>query len=295
MSKASGTKDGVHYSIQEITPQLAEEWLGRNTHNRHVSETKVAEYAGAIKRGEWGLNGEAISFDRDGKLLNGQHRLLAVLEAGKGIQSFVVRNLPPEAQETMDGGMKRGFHHVLQLRGYASAGQLASATRALYAYRHVRRFDAQGLGGGRGKFPAPTNQQLLNLVHRHPGLEESVTTVKQAREASPLKMPSGVAAFHYVVEEKFPEGTGDDFISKLVDFSYGGSGKNDPIVQLRKRWLEGQQSGGGRELRARNKMALMVKAFNAWMMGEEIPNLRWRAGGPAPEPFPEIVSPDEVS
>jgi hypothetical protein len=49
MAKASGSKNGVHYSIRSVTPAMAEEWLGRNMHNRNLSEGVVKQYAGAIK------------------------------------------------------------------------------------------------------------------------------------------------------------------------------------------------------------------------------------------------------
>jgi hypothetical protein len=273
MAKASGSKNGVHYSI------------------RSVSEGVVKQYAGAIKRGEWKLTGGAITFDSEGRLQDGQHRLAAVVEADRAIQTFVVRNLEPAAQEAVDTGLKRNFAHVLQLRGYKAATHIAAAARALYAYRHTRRFDAKSLGGFTST-PAPTNQQLLNLVQRHPGLIESAKFVHKLRKNSPMKFPAGVAAFHYVIEERYDDDTATTFLERLCDMSYGGSGKLDPIVQLRKRLIEGQATGVSGNMATRVKMALMVKAFNAWVQGSEPHNLRWRAGGAKPEPFPEIVSPE---
>lgn len=298
-SRTSGKSGDISYSVMTITPALAKQWLGENTHNRHLNEKHVATLAGAIKRGEWELNGAAITRAKDGTLIDGQHRLHAVVKADKAIKSFVGLNMPMSTQETVDAGKKRTFGHVLQLRGYTHADQLASATRALYVYRAIKRFDTQGLTGRMSNenqkvVTAPTNQQLLNLLIRNNGLQESVHVTHACRKLGPVKLPAGAAAFHYVVSERFDSDIATEFLEKVCDLNYGG--KQDPMVELRKRLLSGQATGS-RPMHARLKMALMVKAFNLWMLGEPADGtkLRWRSGGPAAEPFPMLVSKDEVS
>src|SRR5699024_760867 len=100
--------------VVEITPQLAEEWLGRNSANRNLRSPKVATYAGAIERGEWVVTGDGPKFDVNERLINGQHTLNAVIRSGRPVTSFVFWNLPVNAQVVMDTGAKRSAADALK-------------------------------------------------------------------------------------------------------------------------------------------------------------------------------------
>lgn len=65
--------------VMDITPDIAKEMLERNLNNRSVSPSRVDMYADDMARGEWQANGEAICFNESGNLINGQHRLMAVV------------------------------------------------------------------------------------------------------------------------------------------------------------------------------------------------------------------------
>ena len=78
-------------SIETITPQLAKDILANNNLNRNINATIVGHYADAISRGQWELNGEAIKIAHDGRLLDGQHRLMAVIKSDTPITTLVIR------------------------------------------------------------------------------------------------------------------------------------------------------------------------------------------------------------
>lgn len=80
--------------VIDVTPELARVWLRANTRNRNTRERAVTEYARDMVAGHWNLNGEAIKFAYDGSLLDGQHRLRAVIEADATVQMLVVVGLP---------------------------------------------------------------------------------------------------------------------------------------------------------------------------------------------------------
>lgn len=50
----------VKAKMVTLTPELAEQLLARNTHNRTVSRPRVAQYAADMRAGHWAFNGEAI-------------------------------------------------------------------------------------------------------------------------------------------------------------------------------------------------------------------------------------------
>ena len=84
----------MQMKVETVTPELAAHYLKRNVDNyRKISKTKVAQYAAEMKAGKWQLNGEAIMFDEEGKLKNGQHRLAAVIAAGIPVKMAIVNGV----------------------------------------------------------------------------------------------------------------------------------------------------------------------------------------------------------
>jgi hypothetical protein len=84
--------------LQEIliTPVLAEEMLKCNLCNRAISKSSVYKYSELMKKGEWYLSHQAIAFadTSDGRevLVDGQHRLAAVIQAGVPIKFTVIKH-----------------------------------------------------------------------------------------------------------------------------------------------------------------------------------------------------------
>ncbi len=94
-------------TVETISPEQAEEYLALNRGNRNIVQSHVAAMARDIAAGQWMFNAQPICFSRSGRLLNGQHRLSAVLEAGEPIEVLVMRGLPEEAFETYDKQAKK--------------------------------------------------------------------------------------------------------------------------------------------------------------------------------------------
>lgn len=93
-------------SVELITPHKAQEYL-RNNHNRPLSKRIVHGYAQQMRRGEWVLTHQGLAFSADGQLLDGQHRLSAIIASGCSVSMLVSRHVPDVAQLSMDIGAKR--------------------------------------------------------------------------------------------------------------------------------------------------------------------------------------------
>lgn len=92
-------------SIEKITPEMATQILeNHNSKNRNVSEGTVQSYANDMKNGRWTMTHQGLAFDINGTLLDGQHRLWAIVFANTPIEFMVTRGLPVEkdGQFTMD-------------------------------------------------------------------------------------------------------------------------------------------------------------------------------------------------
>jgi hypothetical protein len=121
--------------IIEITPVRAQAILENcNDHNRGCEDRRIGMYAREMRAGHWMFTGEAIKVARDGTLLDGQHRLWALLEAGITLPLLVITGLDPRAQEVMDQGMPRRLNDALQIRGEPDPNNLAAALRVVAHY-----------------------------------------------------------------------------------------------------------------------------------------------------------------
>lgn len=65
-----------------ISPEEAAELPTRNESNRPLSKTVVSGFASAMRRGEWKLTHQGIALGQDGQVVDGQHRLSAIVESG---------------------------------------------------------------------------------------------------------------------------------------------------------------------------------------------------------------------
>ena len=115
-SAAGAVKVGAwRCSVETFTPQKADEWLQkRNTRNRAVRKSHVTFLAGVMRRGEFALTPECMMVSPGGRLLNGQHRLYAVIESGATVQFLVFWDVEEALYEKIDQGTRRRFDDLFQ-------------------------------------------------------------------------------------------------------------------------------------------------------------------------------------
>lgn len=128
--KVPGTEFSV--SLVDVTPDLARSWLLRNyENNRNVNGTNLARIEDDIKAGQWQVSHQGIAFDSQGRLIDGQHRLMAIANTGITVACLVWRDIPFDVFEITDRGQKRDYHTILQIKGHKNDRSFHSAIRLL--------------------------------------------------------------------------------------------------------------------------------------------------------------------
>ncbi len=129
-------QSALYSRVELITPEIAKVWLANNTGNRKIRKSRVEVYALAMARGEWQITHQGIAFDTDGRLLDGQHRLEAIVQYGRPVEMMVTRNIPSDGFHIMDMGMTRSHADVLGIDS-----KIASVASALcnMRYNNTRR------------------------------------------------------------------------------------------------------------------------------------------------------------
>lgn len=99
-----------------VTPDQASQWLEKTAKNRKISQRRVGLYAAAMRRGDWLLTNQGIAIDEFGALIDGQHRLRAIVEAQTPVDLLVIHAAPNKSQLVLDQGLKRMPHDQVGLR-----------------------------------------------------------------------------------------------------------------------------------------------------------------------------------
>jgi hypothetical protein len=196
-----------------VDAEMAHEWLRNQSANRSLRPARVAEFKSDILKRNWRMTGEGLKFDPEGKLLDGQHRLAALLDAndvepGITVLMLVIRNVPRDAQDVMDTNSRRTGADQFKIKGYANYAALAAATKwsiiwerqALYGERTARTV---------------THSDQLEFVRANPRLEE--ITALAAPKYKFIYMPLGFIITSWWVLDRIDEEQAQWFFDRLAD------------------------------------------------------------------------------
>jgi hypothetical protein len=277
------TKD-VTYKIVNLTPETAKKLLAKNTHNRNVAQNRVDIWAQSMERGEWVLNGQPILIATDGTILDGQHRLLACVQSGITIPVVIGFNVSKSAQDTMDTGRSRSLADVLKLHGEKNSVELAAMLNALLRWKKYGvsyAFNNSTINVG------VTNGEAIKFLEENPGLREVPAIVEPA--AKNAYITRKICCTLYV---KFREADPEAVDEFFVGLSTGNNLEDgSPIISVRKTLKNlHDQKGSYDGTTNRYVAAILVKAWNAFVNGQKVRQIRFSTSGSTKERFPEIQS-----
>lgn len=243
-------------TLETITPEIAEKYLEKNITNRNVRESWVTELSNAIKRGRFRLTHQGIGFDVKGKLIDGQHRLLAVVKAGLPVQLYVTRGLDEAVREVCDIQAKRSAGDILRLAGY----NFHNATFAAMV-KHV-------VGGMSGPARIP-NDEIVRYANQY---EEGILFVinnftKKIPNVTTCPVMAPIARAYYTQDKHRLA----EFCSILVTGRYKDDDADSAALALRQ-WLISSPSvrNGRSVIEAYRKT---VRALDAFLNQEKLTRL----------------------
>jgi hypothetical protein len=276
----------MHSEIVTVTPELAVEWLGKNTHNRPLSRSSVTALAQAIERGEWQISHQGLAFNQDGDLIDGQHRLAAIARAGIPVEILVTWDVPNSSFTVLDTGRKRTGRDTLSLANESNSTHLAAALRGLHLYRTAQEKQWTGASS------MITNDQLLHLLEENPGIRQAVVRGIAINRSTKVTVTAASVGW-YVTSQERPEIDQSDWYDGLVTGANLSQG--DPRLTLRNTMLN---LASGKAFRrrhdSREHLLYYLKAWNAWVEGRSIKLLR-RSPGEQMPPVSRKSSPNKMS
>lgn len=272
------TKPTMH--IQIVTPEQAKEWLAAEFQQRPIKFSLVSRFAREMKAGRWLFTADPIRFDKDGNLIDGQHRLRACVSADTPFETVVWTGFPSEVFKALDRGRTRSLGDNLHYIGEGYYNQLGAAINLQWQYEH-------GIVARRGNLTWPEMTEAIDTLERNPGLRLGLAISTRLK-----KLASGgmLTFLHYQFSIR-DSATAAWFFERLHDGC--DLEITDPVRVLRERLLK-NRAATVTKLTHRATMALIIKAWNATYARQKIRALSWRSGGKFPQPFPVIEPPMDV-
>ena len=125
------------FEVMDITPDMAKKILAhRNKNNRPLRYTHLEKLSNAIEKDEWKVTHQCIAFDKDGNLIDGQHRLAAVLQTRKTVKMTVATNMDASIFDVVDTGTKRSTGDALDILGSEHGRVVSGALKVYICYQN---------------------------------------------------------------------------------------------------------------------------------------------------------------
>jgi hypothetical protein len=264
-------------TVVTITPDLAAYYLTKNKKNRLYNANHVAFLADEIRKGNWKLNGDTIVINNE-RLIDGQHRLMAVIMAKQAITTLLVSGVSSDVFDTIDIGKKRTSADVLFIEG-EKYGTVTASALSLIEQIKTSQIDSARLF-------STSASRVRDLLKKYPLVKRSANLFsgKTKYRLKRVMSPSVVVALHYLFSE-IDLKLADEFMSTVI--SGENMQKGDPEFALRSR-LEFNAFSKAK-LPKKHIVALVVKAWNYKRQNKNVRHLNWRTEGDRPEAFPIIL------
>lgn len=268
------------FDIEMIDRIKAEEILAHNhDRNRRISQPAILKLARDMLEGRYQLSPQTASIGSSGNLIDGQHRLKAIIAAdavrpGITVPLLVARNVPEAVFDIIDHGQPRNAGQALAGHGFVNVNILAAAARLVMRYEmfpdRLWSMHADISKAMVVEFVLANADEALSLTVDHLGL-------RRARlNTSTMTGLQWLVVRHSGFAEKW-----DDFVTGLLvgaDLKVG-----DPRLTLRNR-DEGRQKdqwGGGQ-----GRLGVYLKCWNGYVEGRSVKILRF---GKENLPMPKVA------
>lgn len=267
--------------VETITPEIAKVYLEHNEGNRNTNKSTVAYYAGMMISGEWQVNGEAIVFDKTGRLVNGGHRLSACVYANVPFETMVIRGVESESFYTFDSGRTRKAGDSFQIANIQNATNISAIVGK---YISMRTNQTQNTLQTSTHSTYKSNEYKSNKISNGMLIDEynkdgeywqqrlSFASSCYARCRLTSKSFIGGIVAYLNKEKGYAVEFIEDFFSQLF---FEERTELDCIRLLRRKLIDDTMKGGKIRMSALYKEQLMIICWEMYKQGRDTKVLRW--------------------
>ena len=258
----------MQYKVEKISPKKARLLLKGNIRNRGLKHHHVKFLAAQMTAGNWQENGQAIVVDVNDVLLDGQHRLEAVIQSEVTVLMLVVRGAAPEVMNSIDTGSTRGAGDVFGLNGVKNANAAASIANILMAWDIEVVHGAKAGSVWSGAETKPSNDDLYKYyLKKAKDYQWAVGLSHQKKLAGCNISQAGVALM--ILSRKHSKAKLEEFAEKI---RHGGDYTKSPTHFL-PGWVQKRRDIEIKTHRYEQLYAILY-CFERWIAGDKVQGLR---------------------
>lgn len=258
--------NGITVSFEEITPEMAKTILDetnakyaadetKDFHNRRPRNGTVKLYSKDMVNEKWVMNGATIVFDKEGRLMDGQHRMLSIIRSNKSQFCLVVKGVDNSAMTTIDSGLKRSLENYLQFQAESYVNGSAAVVKTKYILDKIKMETDQSKGNLN-----VTNTELVEEYMNNEAIVKEATDFAKGinKAAKPFRVSEvGGIYLHLIYTLGYDKTIVKGFFERLKSVSLGEK-------SIYKRLYDGllQNTKNGKL-----RMELYLKCWNAFVKG----------------------------
>lgn len=245
--------------IRIVTPEEAASILTKNTRNRPVNATRVALFETYLRNGEMQLTHQGVAISSSNVLLDGQHRLIAIVNTGIPAKLMITTGLPDSVFSVLDTGAKRTAGDILGINGAVQCSTMAAGIRLYILYQRIPEL----MWNGQNASQIARTTSISKVYNDDKDGWTHAATIARANRLTKIITPGPMSCLIYLAMDfEYSLQYLEEFLFKLKS-GYDLCMYN-PILAYRNKMIN---SG---ELRQQEKLADYIKLFNAYTTGQQL-------------------------
>lgn len=265
----------VSSKFEWMTPEWASEILEyQNPNNRPVRQRSVERIAFDIMAGKWKVTHQGIAFGSNGQLLDGQHRLSAIVKAKKAVTILVTYGVSDNSMLVIDSGIARTAADGLRLKyGTRSASAAAAAIKHYFLYYRYKSVVWSNV-------VKPSNSELDDFYEQKRDIVDKAVDVACSANRSFKKLiKTSVSTVFLIIDKEGGDLTGyQEFMESL---SKGTNLSDDSPLLAYRNFL--MNMSGNSPYAQQAGIARLVQCYNYWQNDQKIKLFRPHKFPPMPE------------
>jgi hypothetical protein len=259
--------------VRTVTPEEAGRLLSSNTCNRSLKKSHVQYFEAQLQRDEMQLTHQGIAISKSGKLLDGQHRLTAIVNSGITVELLVATDLPDESFAVLDTGVTRSAADALSVEGVANYSLTAAAIRSCICYEKM----SNSVWNGAVAKKLSTASAVLDRYRLEPSEWDWAGQVAKRNTLTRILVPASAAALAYLaVRAGYSKEYVESFMRRLCHGADLSS--TSPILAYRNKLTSADRTYGYQA-----RLADYIKLFNAEVTGQEYKIFKSQVWPPMPK------------
>jgi hypothetical protein len=267
----------MKFQRMQISPAIAQEMLKNNTMNRVVKPNVVLTYAKAMMDGNWYDDSpEMIALTDGGTIVDGQHRLMAVIKAGKTVNMWVAKGVSTDAMPFLDQGAKRSVADIFGIKGIPNERNVTAIIKS-----YLRICSNKTVANAANSDDKVYSKLILDIYEKYPDYWNQITTESmEFRKLFMKHVHISMLGGYYAAFCDRNSKQAKEFMEKLCT-GVGITNAKDPVSALRNHFIK--QRTAHMKTTSEYNNAVFIKAWNAFREKKLVPYLTFRNGDPLPK------------